>query len=83
MKVISRNPVGLVGPVLLVNCVPDLGGCLPEPGALPDAPDCVVDCVPGPAELPLEDNGVLSETRRKFSDNSSDPEGWNVLYDPR
>ena len=29
---------GLVGPVLLVNCVPDLCGYLLEPGALPDAP---------------------------------------------
>ena len=33
-----------MGPVLLVNCVPDLSGCLQEPGALPDAPGCVVNC---------------------------------------
>ena len=63
-------------------------------------PGCVVDCGAGPEELPLGDNGVLSEcddrieviihlglpshhdTRRKFSDNSSDPEGLSVLSGP-
>ena len=82
---------GLVSPVLLVNCVPDLGGCLR------DMQSCVVNCGSGPEELALGDNGVLSEcddrieviihvglpghhdTRWKFSDNSSDPEGWTVL----
>ena len=56
-----RPGSGLVNPVLLVNCASDLGGCLREPGALPDVPGCVVDCGPGPEVLPLGDNGVLSE----------------------
>ena len=52
---------GLVNLVILVNCVPDLGGCLQEPGALPNVPGCVINCGSGPEELPPGDNEVLSE----------------------
>ena len=55
-----RPSSGLVNPVLLVNCIPNLGGCLREPGALPDVPGCI-NCRSGPEELPLGDNEMLSE----------------------
>ena len=32
----------LVNPALLVNCVPDLGKCLLEPGVLPNEPGFVI-----------------------------------------